>query len=32
MGCGMNWIDVAKDRGQWRTVLNTVINLTISIK
>jgi hypothetical protein len=25
---GMDWIDLAQDRGRWWTVLNTVINVT----
>jgi hypothetical protein len=24
---GMDWIDLAQDRDQWRTVVNTVMNL-----
>jgi hypothetical protein len=24
---GMNWIDLAQDRDQWRALLNTVMNL-----
>jgi hypothetical protein len=24
---GMGWIDVAQDRDQWRTLVNTVVNL-----
>jgi hypothetical protein len=24
---GMDWIDVAQDRDQWRTLANTVMNL-----
>jgi hypothetical protein len=24
---GMNWIDVTEDKGQWRSLLNTVMNL-----
>jgi hypothetical protein len=27
---GMDWIDLAQDRNQWRALLNTVINLRIS--
>jgi hypothetical protein len=26
---GMDWIDVAKDRDQWRAVVNTVMNLRV---
>jgi hypothetical protein len=26
---GMNWIDLAQVRDQWRTLVNTVINLRI---
>jgi hypothetical protein len=29
---GVDWIDVAKGRGQWRAVVNTVMNLGGSIK
>jgi hypothetical protein len=29
---GMNWIDLAQDRGQWRALVNTVINLQITKK
>ena len=25
-GGGMNWIDLAQDRGRWRAVLNAVMN------
>jgi hypothetical protein len=25
--CGMDWIDLAQDRDQWRVVVNTVVNL-----
>jgi hypothetical protein len=25
--CGMDWIELAKDRDQWRVVLNTIMNL-----
>jgi hypothetical protein len=24
---GMNWIDLAQDRDQWRALMNTVMNL-----
>jgi hypothetical protein len=27
---GMDWINLVQDSGQWRTVLNTVMNLRIS--
>jgi hypothetical protein len=30
IGCGgMDWIDLAQDRDQWRTLVNTVMNLRI---
>jgi hypothetical protein len=25
----MNWIDLAQDRDQWRTLVNTVMNLRV---
>jgi hypothetical protein len=30
IGCdGMNWIDLAHDRDQWRALVNTVMNLRV---
>jgi hypothetical protein len=30
IGCdGMNWIEVAPDRDQWRALVNTVMNLRV---
>jgi hypothetical protein len=29
---GMDWIDLAQDRDQWRTLLNTGMNLQVPIK
>jgi hypothetical protein len=26
---GMNWIDLAQDREQWRALVNTVMNLQV---
>jgi hypothetical protein len=26
---GMDWIDLAQDRDQWRTLVNTVLNLRV---
>jgi hypothetical protein len=26
---GMNWIDVAQDRDQWRALVNTVMNVRV---
>jgi hypothetical protein len=28
-GCGMDWIDVAQDRNQWRALVNTVMKLRV---
>jgi hypothetical protein len=27
--CGMDWIDPAQDRDQWRALVNTVMNLQV---
>jgi hypothetical protein len=27
--CGVDWIDVAQDRDQWRSFVNTVMNLRV---
>jgi hypothetical protein len=27
--CGMDWIDVAQGKDQWRTLVNTVMNLRV---
>jgi hypothetical protein len=27
---GMDWIDVAQDRDQWRALVNTVLNLRVA--
>jgi hypothetical protein len=27
--CGMDWVDLAVDRDQWRTLVNTVMNLRV---
>jgi hypothetical protein len=30
VGCGgMDWIDLAHDRGRWRTLVNAVMNLRV---
>jgi hypothetical protein len=30
IGCGgMDWIDLAQDRVQWRALMNTVMNLVV---
>jgi hypothetical protein len=30
IGCdGMDWIDLAQDRDQWRDLVNTVMNLRV---
>ena len=31
-GRGIDWIDLAQDRGRWRDLVNAVINLRGSIK
>jgi hypothetical protein len=28
---GMDWIDLAEDRDQWRTLVNTVLNLQVPL-
>jgi hypothetical protein len=28
--CGMDWIDLAQDRDQWRALVKTVMNLRVS--
>jgi hypothetical protein len=27
--CGMDWIDLAEDKDQWRALVNTVMNLRV---
>jgi hypothetical protein len=29
---GMDWIDLAQDRGLWMALVNTVVNVRVSIK
>jgi hypothetical protein len=29
---GMDWIDLAQDRNQWRALVNMVMNLRVSFK
>jgi hypothetical protein len=29
---GVDWMDVVQDRDQWRTLVNTVMNVRISAK
>jgi hypothetical protein len=29
---GVDWIDMAQDRNQWRALVNMVLNLRVSIK
>jgi hypothetical protein len=27
-----DWIDLAQDRGKWRALVNTIMNLRVSVK
>jgi hypothetical protein len=29
---GMDWIDLAQDRDQWRALVNTMMNLRVPLK
>jgi hypothetical protein len=29
--CGVDWIDLAQDRDQWRALVNTVMNLRVPL-
>jgi hypothetical protein len=29
---GMDWIDLAQDRDQWRALVNTVMNLQVAVQ
>jgi hypothetical protein len=30
MGCGgMDWVDLVRDRAQWRALVNTIMNLQV---
>jgi hypothetical protein len=29
---GMDWVDLAQDKDQWRVVVNTVMNLSVSLQ